>query len=115
MVPPDAGTVSDQALVDAFAGGPLGVLVTRAASRPLLDGLLAEAARLGIAIRVFFTDEAVALLADAGWVDRLPAGDYSACDVSARKLGVPTVARVQMAGQYHNAIMVRDAVRVVTL
>lgn len=115
MASPGTQTISDEAIRSVFASGPLGVLVTRQASRPLLDGLLAAASELGIAIHVFFTDEAVALLADTAWVDQLPPGSYAACDVSGQRLGVHAHPRVAMAGQYQNAIMVRDSARVVTL
>ncbi len=115
MAAQEGGVVIDEQLRDAFQTGPLGVMVTRAASRPLLEGLLEQAAQLGIAFRVFFTDEAVGLLSDIGWVEGLPEGSYAACDLSARRLGVQTSARVSMAGQYHNAMMVQDAARVVSL
>lgn len=111
----DVQAVSDEQLRAVYVDGPLGVMVTRAASRALLEGLLEQASELGIAVHVFFTDEAVALLGDAQWVDRLPEGSYAACDVSAQRLNVHAPPRVVMGGQYQNAILVRDAVRVVSL
>lgn len=115
MVAADLQSVTDEQLRAVYVDGPLGVMVTRAASRDLLQGLLERAVELGIGIHVFFTDEAVSLLNDAAWVDNLPEGSYSACDVSAQRLGVHPSSRVVMGGQYQNAIMVRDAARVVTL
>jgi hypothetical protein len=106
---------TDEEIRAAFADGPLGVMVTHAASRPLLDDLLAQASRLGIELSVFFMDDGVRLLADHEWVRRLPEGSYSACDTSARVHGVQAPARVNVAGQFHNAMMVCDAARVVSL
>lgn len=106
---------SDAAIRAAFRAGPLGVLVTHAASRQLLDDLLATAVQLGIEVQVFFMDDGVRLLADAEWVAKLPEGRYSACDLSARRYGVEGAERVSMAGQYHNALMVCDAEHVVSL
>lgn len=115
MVAADVQSVSDEQLRAVYGDGPLGVMVTRAASRDLLEGLLERAAELGIGIHVFFTDEAVSLLSDTQWVDQLPEGSYAACDVSAQRLKVQPPPRLVMGGQYQNAIMVRDAARVVTL
>lgn len=115
MLASDVQAVGDEQLRTVYVDGPLGVMVTRAASRNLLEGLLGQAAELGIGIHVFFTDEAVSLLSDPEWVDRLPEGSYAACEVSAQRLDVHPPSRVVMGGQYQNAIMVRDAARVVTL
>lgn len=106
---------SDADIRAVFRDGPLGVLVTHARSRAILDGLLAEASRLGIAIMVFFMDEGTRLLSDHPWVEHLPDGHYSACDLSVRSRGIAPPSRVTLAGQYHNAMMVRDAARVVSL
>lgn len=110
-----ATAATDEDIRAVFRAGPLGVLVTHASSRPLVDDLLVEATRLGLAIEVFFMDEGVRLLADHGWVAALPEGRYSACDLSARSRNVEPPERVLVAGQYHNAMMVRDAARVVSL
>lgn len=110
-----AQTPTDDDIRAVFRDGPLGVLVTHTQSRPVLDDLLAEATRLGIAIQVFFMDEGVRLLTDPDWVAGLPEGSYSACDLSARHRGVTAPERVSMAGQYHNALMVHDAAQVVSL
>jgi hypothetical protein len=109
------GIATDQEIRAVFEDGPLGVLVTHAESRPLLEDLLIEANKLGIEVAVFFTDAGVQLLADHGWVDRLPEGHFSACDLSARARGVEAAERVNVAGQFHNAMMVCDAARVVSL
>jgi hypothetical protein len=106
---------TDEEIRAAFAEGPLGVMVTHAASRALLEDLLAQASQLGIGVAVFFMDEGVRLLADHEWVASLPEGSYSACDTSARAHGVEAPSRVNVAGQFHNAMMVCDAARVVSL
>lgn len=108
-------TISDEQIRAAFGEQPLGVLVSHGDSRPLLDELLAEASRLGIAVQVFFMDEGAWLLADHDWVDGLPEGSYSACDVSVRARAVEVPERVNVAGQFHNAMMVCDAARVVSV
>ena len=115
MVAADVQAVTDEQLRAVYVDAPLGVMVTRSASRALLQGLLEQASELGVSIHVFFTDDAVSLLSDTEWVDNLPEGSYAACDVSAQRLNVHPSSRVVMGGQYQNAIMVRDAARVVTL
>lgn len=108
-------TSTDAALRAAFADGPLGILVTHAEAGPLLDGLLAQAAALGIDAAVFFMDEGTRLLADHAFIDALPDAAYSACDLSVRARAIDPPERVNVAGQFHNAMMVCDAARVVTL
>lgn len=108
-------TLPDEGVRAAFSDGPLGVLVTHERSRAVLDGLLAETVRLGIPVSVFFMDEGTWLLADRPWVEQLPQGHYGACDLSVRSRGIDPPARVLLAGQYHNAMMVCDAARVVSL
>lgn len=110
-----SNTASDAEIRAVFREGPLGLLVTRAESRALVADLLAEASALGIKVQVFFTDDGVRLLADHEWVQALPEGSYSACDVSVRAHAVKVPERVSVAGQFHNAMMVSDAARVVSL
>jgi hypothetical protein len=112
---PPRPAMSDEQIRDAFAGRPLGVLVSRAESRALLSDLLAAASGAGLEIRVFFMDEGVRLLDDHAWVESLPPGGYSACDVSVRARGVKAPERINVAGQFHNAMMVCDAAKVVSL
>jgi hypothetical protein len=95
--------------------GPLGVFVAHAASKDLLEGLLDAAARAGVEVTVFFMDEAVTLLVDRDWVDKLEASRLAACDLSARRYGVELPERIVAGGQYQNALMVSDAARVVSL
>lgn len=107
--------VADETIIKAFAGRPLQLLVTHAASRDLVMGVLREADRLGIGVTAFFMDGGVDLLADVDWVNSLPQGRYAACDVSARKRGVEPPERIVAGGQYQNATMVHDAAHVVSL
>jgi hypothetical protein len=106
---------SNEQIREAFGGRPLGVMVTRRECRALLTGLLLAASEVGIAIQAFFTDEGVQLLSDHAWVESLPDGGYSACDVSARRYGISAPERVNVAGQFHNAMMIYDCARVVSL
>jgi hypothetical protein len=99
----------------AFGERPLGILVTRRQSGPLLEGLVAAATRAQIGVRVFFMDDGVRLLADHQWVRRLAPASLAACDLSVRTRGVVAPGEVSVAGQYQNALMVRDAARVVSL
>jgi hypothetical protein len=109
------GAMTDEQLRSAFADGPLGVIVTHTESRGMVEELLGEAARLGIEIAVFFNDEGVRLMADRDWIDSLPEGHYSACDLNASSRGIEAGEKVNVAGQFHNAMMVCDASRVVSL
>ncbi len=107
--------MADEELVASFAGRPLALFVSHAASRDLAAGILAEAAGVGIAITTFFMDEGVELLRDREWVESLPPGRYAACDVSAKRRGIEPPDRIIAGGQYQNAIMIHDAGRVVSL
>lgn len=111
----DISRVSDQEIVDAFHGEPLAVFVSHSKSRVILEDLLEEASRLGIAFTVFFMDDGASLLSDHEWLEALPKGSYAACDLSARVRGIETPNRIVPGGQYQNAIMIHDASHVVSL
>lgn len=115
MTPTITQHASDEQIRTALADGGLGVLVTHVASAELLQDLLAAAAQAGVSITAFFMDEATELLRDKAWVARLPEGHFAACDVSCRARGVEPPERVVAAGQYHNAMMVHDVARMVSL
>lgn len=106
---------TDEEILKTFHDDPLSVFVSHSSSRTILEGLLTEASRLGIAFSVFFMDDGVNLLADESWVQGLPEGVYAACDLSARLRGIESPKRIVAGGQYQNAIMIHDAAHVVSL
>lgn len=104
-----------EAIKEFFQNGPLGILISKSQNQSLLEELLKEATSVDIEVVVFFMDDAVNLLKDSDWVNSLPPANYSGCDLSAQRRDVKPSEKINMAGQYHNAMMMHECSHVVSM
>ncbi len=105
----------EQIVKESFQNGPLGILISKSENKSLLEDLLKEASAVGIETMVFFMDDAINLLKDFDWINSLPSGDYSGCDLSAQRRGIEAPEKINMAGQYHNAVMMHECSHIVSM
>ena len=98
----------------------LGILVNTDRHLPDIIGLTKVAVSKGHEVILFAMDEGTRLLEDPSYTElcRLPGVAMSVCEYSANGHGVETAGlpkEIVCGSQYHNAVMVNSADRVIVL
>lgn len=98
----------------------LGILVNTDKHLPEIIGLARAAVSKGHEVALFAMDEGTRVLESSACAElwTLPGVSMSVCELSATKCGVEAKGlhkKVVWGSQYHNAVMVHDADRVIVL